>query len=75
MVITATEFKNNIGKYLTLVDREDVVITRNGKTIAKLTNTREDKVKMAESLFGILPHDASIEQSREERLSRHDHIN
>lgn len=74
MQITATEFKNNIGKYLALASKEDIYITKNGKSIAKLTNTKQDKVEMAKSLFGILPADASLEQAREERLNRHERI-
>lgn len=72
MLITATELKNNIGKYLSLATKEDIYITKNGKNIAKLTNPNEDKVSMAQSLFGILPADASLEKAREERLNRHE---
>jgi prevent-host-death family protein len=74
MFITATELKTNIGKYLSLASKEDIIITKNGKSIAKLTNTNEDKVAMAKSLFGILPSDATLEQAREERLKRHERI-
>ena len=38
MVVTATEFKANFGKYLELIAQEDVFITRNGKTVAKVVN-------------------------------------
>lgn len=74
MQVTATEFKNNIGKYLALASKMDIFITKNGKSIAKLTNTRQDRIEMAKSLFGIIPEDASLEQAREERLSRHERI-
>ena len=74
MFITATEFKTNIGKYLTLVAEEEIIITKNGKKIAKLTNADEDKVEVAKSLFGILPSDSSLEQAREERLQKHERI-
>ena len=36
MVVTATEFKTNFGKYLELIATEDIFITRNGKTVAKV---------------------------------------
>jgi prevent-host-death family protein len=36
MEITATELKNNLGKYLTAAADEDIVITKNGKVIAHL---------------------------------------
>ncbi|ODA39123.1 type II toxin-antitoxin system prevent-host-death family antitoxin [Desulfosporosinus sp. BG] len=72
MLITATEFKTNIGKYLTLVNEEEIIITKNGKGIAKLSTLKEDKVKMVESLFGIIPNDMTLEQAREERLKKYE---
>ncbi|MDA8226872.1 MAG: type II toxin-antitoxin system prevent-host-death family antitoxin [Desulfitobacterium hafniense] len=74
MIISATEFKTNIGKYLTLAAEEEIIITKNGKRIAKLTQASEDKVEVAKSLFRILPCDASLEQAREERLNKHERI-
>ena len=44
MSITATELKNNLGKYLLLSATEDIFITKNGKIIAKLTNPYQDRV-------------------------------
>lgn len=35
MSITATELKNNLGRYLLLAAQEDVFITKNGKVIAR----------------------------------------
>lgn len=35
MLITAKELKLNLGKYLKLSENEDILITRNGKVIAK----------------------------------------
>jgi|AGTN01.2.fsa_nt_gi hypothetical protein len=34
MLITATELKNNIWKYLSLTATHDIYITKNGKNIA-----------------------------------------
>ena len=68
MSISATELKNNLGKYLIISATEDVFITKNGKVIAKLTNPYQDRVETAKSLFGILPKDADIEVSKRERL-------
>ena len=45
MSITATELKNNLGKYLLLSAKEDVFITKNGKIVAKLTNPHQDRVE------------------------------
>ena len=69
MSITATELKTNLSKYLLLASTEDVFITQYGKIVAKLTNPFQDRVEIAESLFGILPQTMTLEEAREERLS------
>ena len=69
MSITATELKNNLGKYLMLAATEDIFITRNGKVVAKLSNPHQDRVDIAKSLFGILPNEPTLEQARKERLN------
>ena len=68
MSITATELKTNLSKYLLLASKEDVFITQYGKIVAKLTNPFQDRVEIAESLFGILPQTMTPEEAREERL-------
>jgi prevent-host-death family protein len=69
MSITATEFKTNFSKYLLLAASEDIYITRNGKTIAKLTNPYQDRLDIAESLFGSVPDTMTLEEATEERLN------
>jgi len=72
MVITATEFKNNIGKYLLLVSTGDIFITKNGKHVAKLSSPKEEHVEMARSLFGIIPDDGmTIDDVKKERLMKY----
>lgn len=71
LTTTATDFKNNIGKYLILVANQDIVITKNGKSVAKLSSTKQDRVDLAKSLFGIIPND-DLEQARGERLTRYE---
>ena len=51
MIVTATEFKTNFGKYLDMLTKEDIFITRNGKTIAKVINRQ---VSAVDSLRGIV---------------------
>lgn len=69
MSITATELKQNLGKYLLLSAKEDIFITKNGKIVAKLTNPYENRVNTAKSLFGILAVDADLEDAKAERLN------
>jgi len=70
MSITATELKLNLGKYLQLAESEDIYITRNGRVIAKLTNPYQNRVDAVKSLLGVLPADISLEEARDERLSK-----
>jgi hypothetical protein len=51
-----------------LAESEDIYITRNGKVVAKLSNPYQDRVDVAKSLFGVLPADMTLEDTREERL-------
>ena len=67
--ITATELKNNLGKYLSLAQSEDVFISKNGKIIAKISNPYQDRVEIAKSLFGIIPDDITLEEARAERVN------
>ena len=53
MIVASTELKTNLGKYLDLVSSVDVVITRNGRKVAKLVK-EEDEFSEIQSLFGIL---------------------
>ena len=69
MTITAAELKANLSKYLLLASTEDVFITQYGKIVAELTNPFQDRVEIAESLFGILPQTMTLEETSEERLS------
>ena len=70
MSITATELKNNLGKYLMFAETEDIFITKNGKVVAKLSNPHQDRVDMAKSLFGILPADITLEEAKTERFNQ-----
>lgn len=69
MSITATELKQNLGRYLLIAATEDVYITKNGKVVAKLSNPNQDRVNMAKSLFGVLPQDITLEEAKNERMS------
>ena len=73
MQITATELKLNLGKYLDLVNHEDVWITRNGKMIAKLINPNVSSVDYISGvLAGKVSEDIDRHSMREERLTRYE---
>ena len=71
MVITATELKANVGRYLDAVSENEVYITKNGKMIAKLSNPVQDKQSILDSLVGITAENpVSLEEAKRERLGR-----
>jgi prevent-host-death family protein len=74
MIVDATEFKTSVGKYLKLVDTEEIIIKRNGKEVAKLVPIVKEGTPNADYLYGLLAHvkDKSItkEQIREERINK-----
>ena len=72
MIVTESEFKTNFDKYLDMLTKEDIFITRNGKTIAKVINPHFSAV---DSLCGMLKNDPSVidlDSLREERLSKYE---
>lgn len=72
MIITATEFKTNFGKYLELITQiqEDIFITKNGKPIAKMSNPQ---ISAVDSISGILSgYDIDKSSLREERFLKYE---
>ena len=73
MIVTATEFKTNFGKYLDMLLSEDIFITRNGKTIAKMVNPNVSAVdSISGMLKGKLPDNYDVKTLREERLKKYE---
>lgn len=46
MVITVTELKQNLDKYLRLAETENILIPNNGKNLAMLSNPHADCIAM-----------------------------
>lgn len=68
---TATEFKSNFGHYLKLVEKEDILITKNGKGIAKLSSPRISAVdRLSGILKGRIPDDIDRHTLKEMRLEK-----
>ena len=74
MVVTATEFKANFGKYLELIAEEDIFITRNGKTVAKVVNPQVSAVDTLRGMLGGISSASGIDMDslREERLLKYE---
>ena len=75
MIVTATDLKTNLGKYLDLLDTEDIIVTRNGRRVARLIRDEEDILAEVQSLYGILatsePEIPEEGESRNDRIDRH----
>ncbi len=72
MVVTATELKQNLGKYLELSNTEEIAITKNGAPIAYLNGRLQRKYEALERLKGCIA-DFSPDQdelSADPRLER-----
>ena len=66
---TATEMKNNFGRYLNLViSGQEVVVTKNGKEIGRFIPRDAAVSYLTDSLTGILKDDVDLETAKEERL-------
>ena len=72
MVITATEFKANFGKYLELIAKEDILITRNGKTVAKAVNPQISAVDSLRGMLSNISSDIDTDSLREEHLLKYE---
>jgi hypothetical protein len=73
MVVTDIEFNTNFRKYLDLVLTEDIFITRNGETIAKVVNPHISAVDSISGLLtGKVSDDIDRKSIREERLSKYE---
>lgn len=73
MIVTATEFKTNFGKYLDMLLSEDIFITRNGKTVAKVVNPNVSAVDaISGMLAGKLSDHYDAKTLREERLEKYE---
>ena len=77
MEITLTEFKANLGKYIKMSQEKDILLTKNGKIVSRLTEPftirkeKMEKTQIARQLAGSIKSDyLSLEDLREERFSR-----
>jgi prevent-host-death family protein len=66
MLVNSTNFQNNVGKFLKKATSEDIIITKNGKEIARLIGAEKATSFLAESLIGLLPKNIDVEQTKRE---------
>ena len=62
---TATEMKNNFGKYLDMVLRgNEVIITRNGKEIGRFIPKSQSISYLTDSLIGVIKGDYDLKEEK-----------
>ena len=66
MRINTTDLQNAFGKYLSLVEKEDIIITKNGKSVAKLIYYSEPDY--------FLVHEESVKYKSTKRISYEEYM-
>ena len=56
MVITATELKENLEKYINLSQNEDIFVKKNGNIVIKISGVRKDKKFYLNDFAGPMNH-------------------
>ncbi len=70
-ITSATEMKNNFGKYLNLLNSgQEIIITKNGKEIGRFVPKDFTISYLTDSLTGILKGDYDLNEIKNERLKR-----
>ena len=68
MTITASELKNNLGKYIELAEHEDIYVTKNGKNKIKISGVNSRPLAALDSVFVGMDKDINIDDLKWERL-------
>jgi prevent-host-death family protein len=66
MRVNTTDLQNTFGKYLSLVEKEDIIITKNGKSVAKLIRYNEPDF--------FLVHEESLKYKSTKRISYEEYM-
>ncbi len=74
MFVASTELKRNLGKYLKIIEKEDIIILKRGRPVAKLLALNvKDEAPITESLLGVLKGaTVDLKKSRAERLKKYE---
>ncbi len=66
MIVASTELKNKLGKYLRDCSKGEIIITSNGRKIAKLVSFEEDFESKVKPNIKIKPDINKIKQDTED---------
>ena len=70
-IATATEMKNNFGRYLAMVQEgSEIIVTKKGKEVGRFIPREKAVSYLTDSLAGILKGDTDLDKVREKRLGK-----
>lgn len=72
MIVTDTEFTTNFNKYIGMINSEDILISINGKIVAKVVNPQTSAVDSIRGILKGLPANLDSSSIRGERLSKYE---
>lgn len=78
MIVKSSEFQNSVGKYMRIAEKEDVIITKNGRPFMRLVPTKNETPLLDEiiELTGKISSsknlDVSDRELRNERLIKYE---
>ncbi len=68
-IATATEMKNNFGKYLDMVLRgNEVIVTKNGKEIGRFIPKAQSISYLTDALTGVIKGDYDLKEEKRKAL-------
>jgi prevent-host-death family protein len=70
MIVNSTEVQNNFGKYLEMAAQQEIVITKNGQTVARLLGVDKTVSFLSERLVGLIPENVDEDALKREHLRR-----
>lgn len=72
MKVNTTELRTHLCDYLTMANKEEIIITNKGIEIARIISPKQAKKRSLNNLVGILPSltDKEVENIKSERISK-----
>lgn len=67
LTVAASEFREHFSKYLSLVEVQDIEVTRNGKVVGLWTNPKRNRLDLVERLAGSIHAVIDLEEDLEEK--------
>ena len=69
MTVSSTELQNNFGKYLNIViDGQQIIITKNGRKVARVIPEDAAISYLTDSLTGILKENYNLDEEKDKEL-------